>query len=77
MELGALLERRDQLLPVAKEFEALDEQVKEAAKAIGTGDKVCGDYLLRVLEQNRTKKITLTFREEEQTVLVTKILKLN
>lgn len=76
-ELSGMLERREQLSPLAKEFEELDEEIKEQAKAGGVGEKVCGDFLLRVKEQKKKTKVPLTWEEKETSYLVTKILKLN
>jgi hypothetical protein len=77
VELAGMLERREQLAPMAEEFEKLDDQVKDAAKAGGAGEKVCGDFLLRVKEQTRKTKVALTWEEKETSFLVTKILKLD
>ena len=75
-ELAGLLDRRETLAPMAKEFEKIDEQVKEAAKAAGAGEKVCGEYLLRVKEYERTTKVALTWDEKKESYLRTQILKL-
>lgn len=70
-ELQEILERRDQLQAAAKEFDELDKAVKKVAVETGVGEKVCGDFLIQVKEQNR-KEYTV----KASTFFTTKIVKL-
>jgi len=77
MELQALLERRDQLEAAAKEFKVIDEEIKEAVTADGAGEKVCGQFLVRIKEYERKNKVADTWHEEIKKYLRTQILKLD
>lgn len=53
VELVGLIERRQQLQEVAKEFKELDEQIKEVVTQDGPGEKIAGDWLIQVKEFER------------------------
>lgn len=76
-ELSGLLDRYHDLKALAEEFEDLEDTIKDSAKASGEGEKVCGDFLIKVTQQKRKNKVAITFREEEISFLVAKIIKLN
>lgn len=76
VELFGLLERREVLQPAAKEFNQIDEQVKEAVTAGGAGERVCGDFFIKVKEYERTTKVALTWEEKKDTYFRTQILKI-
>jgi len=76
MELQALLERREQLEAAAKEFKAIDSDIKGAVTVGGVGEKICGPFLVRVTEHERKNKVADTWHEEISTYFKTQILKL-
>jgi len=76
MELQALLERRDALAAAAKEFKAVDDEVKEAVTIGGAGEKICGPFLVRVSEHERKNKVADTWHEEITKYLRTQITKM-
>lgn len=75
-EFGATLERLDQLKPVVKEFKELEKEVDKVKEAVGTGEYICGDYVLKINEYERVTKVALTWDEEKKTYLRKQILKL-
>jgi hypothetical protein len=77
VELFGLLERREQLSPVVNEFETIDEKIKDTVKASGVGEKICGNYLIKVTEIKQKKKVAITWEEQESSYLKTQILRLN
>jgi len=75
MEMASLLERRDQLKEVAEEYSELDDQIKEHFKVFGTGENICGDYVVKVSEVNTTKKVPLTWNEVKSSYFKTQIVR--
>lgn len=75
MEMASLLERRDQLKEVAEEYSELDDQIKEHFKVFGTGESICGDYVVKVSEVNTTKKVPLTWNEVKSSYFKTQIVR--
>lgn len=71
LELGGLLERRNQLKPMADEFKDTDETIKDFIKPHGAGERICGEWLIQTKEQ--TKK---EYTVKESTFLVTKFARL-
>lgn len=76
IELQALLERREALVDAAKEYKTVDEDVKELVTRGGAGEKVCGQYFIRVTEHERTTKVPETWHEEVSKYLRTQIKKI-
>ncbi len=76
-ELSGMLERREVLQPLAKEFETIDKEVKAAVTRGGAGEKLCGDFLIRVAEHTRTTKVALTWEEEQTNYFRTQILRVH
>lgn len=77
VELFGLLERREQLSPLVDEFETIDEKIKDSVKASGVGEKICGNFLIKVTEIKQKKKVAITWEEQESSYLKTQILRLN
>jgi len=76
--LEELLKRWWELKDAAKEFEKIDETIKNAAKAAGkTGEKIVGDFVIRVTSSTYKRKIPLTYEIQEQEVFKTQIAKIN
>lgn len=75
-ELNGLLERREELAPMAKEYKTIDEDVKEVVTAGGQGEKVCGSFFIQVTEHERKNKVPDTWHEEVSKYLRTQIVKL-
>jgi len=75
-ELEDLLTRRFSLEGAAKGFKFLDETIKEAVTQGGVGEKICGDYLIRVTEHERTTKEPITWNEKITKYFRTQFLKL-
>lgn len=75
-ELAGMLERRASLESAADEFEELDKSIKEVVKSTGDGERICGDFLLKIQSYNQKRKIPLTWEESESTVSKVQILKL-
>lgn len=76
VELAGMLERRESLVLFAKEFQDLDEEVKELGKKLGDGERICGDYLLKTEKKSRKNKVAITWTEEDSPYYTTKIIKL-
>lgn len=68
-EIEAALQRRDELKPLADEFKAIDDEVKEKAKLASPedGKLVCGDWEIAVKTVTKIQKAqlerTLEYRE--------------
>lgn len=77
MELAAMLDRREALAALAKEFESLDGYIKGVVKPMGEGERICGDFVLKTKQYSRTDKVPITYTEEKVPYYVTKIVKLN
>lgn len=76
MELAAMLDRRDSLESLSKDFKEIDEEIKDLVKQHGPGEKICGNFLIKTEKRDTTKKIPITYTEEKSSYLVTKIIKL-
>lgn len=71
-ELAALIDRRAQLEPIKKEYDQIDKDVKKIVTSSGQGDKICGDWLIRVKEQTRA-----SYTVEESSYFRTSFVNLN
>lgn len=72
-ELEIMLEERDKLEPSKVRYAELDKRVKELATSGGPGEKICGDFVIRVKEYERKTKVPLTWDEKITTFLKTQI----
>ncbi|UOF82076.1 crispR-associated [Caudoviricetes sp.] len=68
-ELGAMLDRRNQLEESAKEFKEIDEEIKSKVQSAGAGERVCGNYMLQT--KNVTRK---GYQVKDSEFLQTKIV---
>ncbi len=75
-ELEKLLAVREELAASAKNYGDVDKKIKEAVTAAGPGEKICGDFYIKVTEHTRTMKVPLTWNEEESNYFRTQIKKL-
>lgn len=73
--LEELLDRRETLYDGSKEFEEIDKQVKGIVTQSGPGETLIGKYLIKVVEIKTTKKVPITWNDEESKYLKTTILK--
>ena len=76
MELAGMLDRREELKENRDEFEKIDKIIKGQAVIGGFGDKLCGDYMLKVQEFIRKTKVPIDFTIKETPYFRTKIIKL-
>ncbi len=76
-ELSAALAKRDELKPIADEFDALDKEIRGRFKELGDGDYIVGDFAVKVESKpwksyqvaasvRQMVKITATKRERER-----------
>lgn len=77
VELSGMLDRRDQLEEPAKEFKEVDERIKNIVKQAGTGEVICGNYIINTFEVVKKQKKPITWDEVETSYLTTKIIKLH
>lgn len=75
VEMAGLLDRREQLKSSAEEYADLDEQIKEHFKVTGLGEKLCGDYLIKVTEVKTKKKVPITWDEIPNNYFKTQIVR--
>ena len=80
MENKALLDCLDtwwNLRDDAKAWGKIDKAIKNACKATETtGEKIIGDYLLKISSYTMNKKVPITYETKETTVFKTQITKL-
>ncbi|MBP9786046.1 MAG: hypothetical protein KBC72_00440 [Acinetobacter sp.] len=69
-DTAAMMERMEQLKPVVKEYEQMEDQIDELKNKVGPGEYVCGDFLMRIKEHERKNKEPITWTDT-----VTKYLK--
>lgn len=73
VELINLLKKRDELKPLAQEYDAVDGEIKKSVKH--AGDKVLiGDYLITNKEYERTTKVPITWEEKKSSYVRTNIV---
>lgn len=75
-ELAEHLKRRADLKELAAEYEEIDDKIKSTVKQYGTGEKVCGNWLMTVKQRSVKKKVPLTWTEQENSYLVVNIAKI-
>lgn len=75
-EFQKLLHKRESLKKAAKEFREYDQKIKKITSEMPEGETICGDYLIRVKEIQRKRKVALSYKEETQTIAKTQIIKL-
>lgn len=75
-ELSGMLERREELQKIAKEFSDIDDAIKDHFKILGAGERICGEFAIKTTEIKSTKKIPITFSEQQTSYLKTQILKI-
>ena len=76
MEMAAMLERRAQCEPLAKEYQKIDADIKDAVKPHGPGERLCGNYLIKTTQYERVTKVPITWDEETKPYLRTQILEI-
>lgn len=74
VELAGLLERREQLAPISKEYDAVDKTIKSYFDK--AGEYICGDYLIRSQEITVKRKIATEWDTIETSYIKSKIIKL-
>jgi len=66
-----------ELKDTAKEWSSIDKAIKGACKSAGTtGEKIIGEYLLKVTSYSMSKKVPITWETKETEVFKTQITKL-
>jgi CRISPR/Cas system-associated exonuclease Cas4 (RecB family) len=74
LELAGLLERREQLAPLSKEFNEVDKTIKSFFDK--EGEYLCADYLIKSQKINVKRKIATEWDEIETSYIKNKIIKL-
>jgi len=75
-DLAYKLDKREELKASADQYAELDDEIKAVVKQTGVGEKVCGAYSLQVKEVTTTRKVPITYDEEQTTYLTVKINKI-
>jgi CRISPR/Cas system-associated exonuclease Cas4 (RecB family) len=75
-ELLELLNRRELAKDSAEEFAEADELIKASVKTTGVGEKICGDFIIKVTSYTKETKIPLTWDTKQDEILKCKIARI-